>query len=159
MVVVIQQTAHTRPAANRPAATGSPERLNQFVADALMVPLTVVVRHEICNRATKMALPQQDHALEALLLDRPHESFRVRVAVRCPQRRLNDSHALLLEERQHGTTPLSIAIADQHATVSQDPVHRIRQAAHGLHHEGFTGDGVEPATWTRRECSSMTKTV
>jgi hypothetical protein len=65
MVVVIQQTAHTRPAANRPAATGSPERLNQFVADALMVPLTVVVRHEIRNRATKMALPQQDHALKA----------------------------------------------------------------------------------------------
>ena len=56
MVVVIQQTAHTRPAANRPAATGSPERLNQFVADALMVSLTVVVRHEVRNRAAKVAL-------------------------------------------------------------------------------------------------------
>jgi hypothetical protein len=52
-VKVIQQTAHTRSAANGSAAIGSPERLNQFVADALMVPLTVVVRDELRNRAAK----------------------------------------------------------------------------------------------------------
>jgi hypothetical protein len=62
-VVVIQQAAHTRSAANRPAATGSTERLNQFVADALMVPLTVVVRDELHNRAAKVALTQRDHAV------------------------------------------------------------------------------------------------
>ena len=85
-VVVIQQTAHTRRAANRPAATGSPERLNQFVANALMVPLTVVVRHELRNRAAK--------------IDR--------------------------------TTPLPIAITDQHTTTSQDAIEPIGQMTHGL---------------------------
>jgi hypothetical protein len=94
-VVVIHQPAHTRSAANRPAATGSLERLNQFVADALMVPLTVVVRDELRNRAAKVALTQRDHAVEAFLLDRPNKPLGVRVAVRRAERCLNDPDVLL----------------------------------------------------------------
>ena len=104
-----------------------------------MIPLSMVVGDELGNRASKMSLPQWNYARKALLLDRPNEPLCVRVAVRCSERRLNDPNSLLLEELQHGTTLLSIAIADQHATVSQDTVNRIRQAAYGLHHEGFIG--------------------
>ena len=113
--------------------------IEQLVVQPLVVPLAMVVGHELGNRTSKMSLSEQDHALEALLLDRPNESLRVRIAVRCQERRLNDPHSVLVEERQRGTTPLSIAIADQHATVSQDTVNRIRQAAHALQHKGLVG--------------------
>jgi hypothetical protein len=46
-----------------------------------MVPFTVVVRHEVRNRAAKMTLTQRDHAVEAFLLDRPNEPLGVRVGV------------------------------------------------------------------------------
>ncbi len=138
-VVVIQHATYPLAAANRSLAIRSPERLNQLVADALMIPLDMVVGDELGDCASKMSLPQRDHARKALLLDRPNEPLRVRVAVRCPERRLNDPNALLFEEFQHGTTPLPIAVAYQHATVGQDTVNRIRQAAYGLHQEGLIG--------------------
>ena len=115
-----------------------PERLNQLVTDALMIPLGMVVRDELGDRASK-TLTQRDHARKAFLLDRPNEPLRVRVAVRCPERRLNDTDSFPLEELQHRTTPLSIAIADQDATVSQDSVNRIRQAVYALQNKGFVG--------------------
>jgi hypothetical protein len=85
-----------------------------------MIPLVVVVGHELGYRATKMPLPEQDHALEALLLDRPNESLRVRVAVGCAERCPNDSYSLVFKEFQYATAPLPIAIADQYASVRQD---------------------------------------
>jgi len=53
-------------------AIRSPERLNQLVTDAVMIPLGMV-SNELGNRASKMSLPQRNHAREALLLDRPNE--------------------------------------------------------------------------------------
>jgi hypothetical protein len=49
-------------------AIRSPERLNQLVADALMIPLGFVMGNELGNRASKMSLTQRNHAREALLL-------------------------------------------------------------------------------------------
>jgi hypothetical protein len=80
----------------------SPERLNQSVADALMVPLAMVVGHEVGNGAPKMALTERDHAIEALLLDRSHEALRVGVTVWRAKRRLHDPHSFPLEELPHG---------------------------------------------------------
>jgi hypothetical protein len=39
-------------------AIRSPERLNQFVPDALMIPLAMVVGHEFGDDASKMSLPE-----------------------------------------------------------------------------------------------------
>ena len=44
-----------------------PERLNQLVTDALMIPLGMVVRDELGNRASKMALTLRDYARKAFL--------------------------------------------------------------------------------------------
>ena len=104
-----------------------------------MVPLTVVVRHEVRNRAAKVALAQRDHAVEAFLLDRPNEPLGVHVAVRRAERRLNDPNVLLFQELQHGTTPLPIAITDQHATTSQDTIEPIGQMTPGWDDERFAG--------------------
>jgi hypothetical protein len=93
--------------------------------------------HELRYRATKMPLPRQDHAVEALLLDRPHQPLRIRVAVGCSERRRNDPDSRLFEELQHGTTPFTVTIADHYATTRQYAVNRIRQVTHGLSDEGF----------------------
>jgi hypothetical protein len=45
-------------APNNSLAIGSPERLNQLVTDALMIPLSMVVGDELGNRASKMSLPE-----------------------------------------------------------------------------------------------------
>jgi hypothetical protein len=43
----------------------------------------------------------------------------------------------VFKECQYATAPLPIAIADQHASVCQDAINRIRQVAHRLNDEGF----------------------
>ena len=111
----------------------------EVLRTSLMVPLTVVVRQEVRNRAAKVVLAQRDHAAEALLLDRPNEPLGVRVAIRRAERRLNDPDVLLFQELPHGTTPLSIAITGQHATTSQDGIEPIGQITHGLDDERFVG--------------------
>ena len=45
-----------------------------------MIPLAVVVDHELVDRVPEVALPQRDHAMQTLLFDRTHESLRVRIA-------------------------------------------------------------------------------
>ena len=78
-VVVVRQATYALVSANRSVDRRSPELLNQFVADALMVPLAIVVGHEVGNGAPKVALTERDHAIEALLFDRSHEALRIRV--------------------------------------------------------------------------------
>jgi len=121
----------------RSVAVGSREWLNQLVTDALAVSFGMVVGNELRDGAAKMSLPQQNYAIEALLLDRPHEPFRVGVAVGCTEWRANDLDSLSFEKLQHGAAPLPVAIADQYATARQHPVNRIRQATHRLNDEGF----------------------
>jgi len=60
---------------------------------------------------TKMSLPQRDHTIKALLLDRASESLSVRIAVRCPERRPNDPDEIL---RAQGTW---VAVTPERATV------------------------------------------
>jgi len=124
-------------------AIGSRGWVNQLVTNALMIPLCMVVGDELRNRASQMPFPEQDHALEARFLDRPNESLRVRIAVRCTERRPNDSHTFVFNEFQYATAPLAMAIADQFASLYQDAINRIRQVAHGLHDERFIWVRVE----------------
>jgi hypothetical protein len=75
-VVIVQHASDPLTAANTTLAIGSLERLNQLVTDALMIPVSMVVGDELGNRASKMSLPAQDHALEAhsSLIDRTNRS-------------------------------------------------------------------------------------
>jgi hypothetical protein len=92
-VVIVQHATNPLTAANAASAICSLERLNQLVTDALVVPLGMVVDYELGNRASKMSFPEQDHPLQALLLDRPNESLCVRVAVGCTERCPNEPHS------------------------------------------------------------------
>ena len=80
-VVVVQHAAQALPPAKGTRGIGTPQRLNELVAKALVVPLGVVVRHELRDRAPKVTLPEQNHAIQALLFDRADEPLRVGVGV------------------------------------------------------------------------------
>jgi hypothetical protein len=158
-VVVVQHATDPLASANRSLATGLPKRLNQRVTNALVVSLSMVVGHELGHRPAKMPFPQRDDAIEALFLDRPNEPLCVGVAVGCSEWRANDPDSFLFEEFQHGTTPLPVAVTDQDGTADQYTVNGIRQVTHGLNDECFVPYRVEPARWTRRDCSSITNSV
>jgi hypothetical protein len=46
-----------------------------------MIPLSVVMRHELSDRASQRRLADEDHAIEALVFDRAHKSLCVRILV------------------------------------------------------------------------------
>jgi hypothetical protein len=57
------------------AADVAAKRLNQFVLVTLVVPLGVVVRHELRRRTPEMALAQQDQiSRHSSLMDRTNHS-------------------------------------------------------------------------------------
>ena len=75
----------TEPLAARDATTGwrcRRQRQDQAIVEPLVIPFVVVVRDELADGATQRALADQDHALEAGVLDGAHEARRVGVQVR-----------------------------------------------------------------------------
>jgi len=43
--------------------------VDQFIAEALMVALAMIVDYELGERATEMALTERNHAVQAFLFD------------------------------------------------------------------------------------------
>jgi hypothetical protein len=64
-VVEVQHPAHAPPSANNTLAIGSRQRLNEIVPDALMIPLRVIVRHELRESAPKVPFAEEQHAVQA----------------------------------------------------------------------------------------------
>jgi hypothetical protein len=56
-------------------------RRDQAVPDALVVPILMVVRREFPSCLPQRSFPEEDHAVEALLLDGPYGSLGVGVQV------------------------------------------------------------------------------
>jgi hypothetical protein len=57
-----------------------------------MVPLPVVVRHELVERTEQPPLPEEDQTIETLRTDRADEALRVGVGIRRLDRREYDPH-------------------------------------------------------------------
>jgi hypothetical protein len=55
----------------------------QLIPDPLMAALTLVVSYIPGNGPSGSVLPQEDHLLQTLPLDRPRKPLRIRVHVRC----------------------------------------------------------------------------
>jgi hypothetical protein len=84
---------------------GSRDPVNQLAGEALMVPLGMVVRDELANRAAKMAFTERDHAIEAVLSDRPNEPLRVGVTVGCAEwRPMTRTPSYSRNRARHGST-------------------------------------------------------
>ena len=56
-------------------------RLNQAVAEALVVALAVVMRHEVLNRCAQRTLAKQDQPFQARFFYAPNELLGVRIGL------------------------------------------------------------------------------
>src|SRR5262249_34411492 len=91
-VVVPQQPAQSVPTPNlRPASTCG-FRGDQLIPEPLMVPLPVIVRHELVEGAKQPTLAEQDQAVETLCSDRAHKALRVGVGIGRLDGRLYDPY-------------------------------------------------------------------
>ena len=55
--------------------------LDQLVLKALVVALAVIVLEELRDRPAEMTFAERDHPVQALVLDRAHEAFRVGICM------------------------------------------------------------------------------
>ena len=93
--VVVQHAAQALPPTHRSHDVLVAKRLDQFVLKTLMVPLRVVVRHELCQCTPEMVLTEQDQTVQAFLFDGAHEPLCIGVAVGRVRRCSDDPNALM----------------------------------------------------------------
>ena len=103
-----------------------------------MIPLAMVVIDEFLEGASKVALAERHHPIEALVLDGPHEPFGLGVRIGRLTWRLHDVHPGIAQQLSHVPAPLPITITDQHAVIAQWPV-GSGQRATDLAHEQIIG--------------------
>jgi hypothetical protein len=116
-----------------------------------MVPLPVVVRHELVEHSDQAPFPEENQAIETLLANRAHEPFRVGVGVRRLDGRQDDAHPRTLDDRSESLRPLAIPVADEDPMIHQEPIHGVGEAPRRLGHECGMGIGrrahdVDPPT-------------
>jgi hypothetical protein len=92
-VVIAENPAGSLTSTNRTTRSSYDRTLDELVPDALMIPLSVIVVHELPHQAPKVPLPHRYDSIEAFCLDRPDKALRVRVAVGRSGRRANHSNA------------------------------------------------------------------
>ena len=68
-------------------------RVDDLVVEALMVALQMVMCDVVSNNGAKMVLSQQNHLIEALILDRTNKAFRVRIQIGTLGRQLYGLHS------------------------------------------------------------------
>jgi hypothetical protein len=88
-----------------------------------------------------VSLPQRNHAIETLFLDRPHESLGVRIRVRGALGCQDHADAGVAKLLSHGAAPFPVPIPDQHTMSDQHAVISRRHEAHDLAHEHVIGMG------------------
>ena len=75
-IVVEKQSAEPFAACDRAlAGTDFILRIEQPIAQALMVPLVVIVFKELADCVVQRPFPEEDHAVQAGLFDRPYEAL------------------------------------------------------------------------------------
>ena len=62
------------------------QRSDQLVSETLVVPLGVVVTDVFVDRGSEMIFSEGDYPVEALLLDREHETLGMGVQIRAARR-------------------------------------------------------------------------
>ena len=103
--VVVPQRAAEALSANDDATSATDGRLgiDDHIFETLMVPFPMVVLDEIADGATQGVFAEEDHPVEALLLDGPHESLGPCVQIERPGRAPQGLASALLEHA--GETP------------------------------------------------------
>jgi hypothetical protein len=79
--VIVQQAAKVLTPVDPSLASTQRATVDEPVPEPLMIPLAMGVLDELRERLSKVALTKRYEPIEALLFDRPHEAFSVRVAL------------------------------------------------------------------------------
>jgi hypothetical protein len=86
-VVVQQATESLTPVA--PSLASKRATFDEPILEPLVIPLATVVIDELRKHPSKVALAERYYLIEALVFDRPHEPFGVRVRIGRLKRRLS----------------------------------------------------------------------
>src|SRR5258705_1670648 len=87
-----------------------------------MISLAMIVGDELRDSLSEVLLAERNQPVQTFFFDRPHEPLRVGIRIGGLIRRAYNAHANLAEPFAHRRGPLSIAIADQHIVLTQDPI-------------------------------------
>ena len=99
--VVIEEPTEPRPTTN-PAPGRPGPVIDERVVQPLMIPLAMIVSHELCDGSSKVALADRYDPIETFLFNGSHKAFGVRI--------------WRLIRRLHDTDPVMFHVsADVHA--------------------------------------------
>jgi len=160
-VIVAKEPAQTRAAPDWPVCRRWSEtfRGNEPIVNTLVIPFPMVVGYERCERSAQVGFPKDDDPIQAFLLDRPDKSLRVRIAVGCLKRRLHDPDADIGQGLAERRAPFGISIADQDSVALRTPSSALVSTRATWSTKASSGCAVDPTRCTRRDSSSMTKSV
>ena len=65
-----------------------------------------------------MTLPERDHAMQTLVLNRAHEPFGIGIRVRRLKRRLHHTDTGRAQPLAYGCTPLGVSVTNEHAVAT-----------------------------------------
>src|SRR5688572_19598351 len=117
----------------------SREWVDQAIAESLMRSLGVVVGAVLREGVAQRPWSDEDHSVQALRLDRTHESLGERVAVRRSGRAEDDATAVVFERTPERIAELPVAIEDQEPLLPQKSVDAVGQIPSDLIHEVVVG--------------------
>ncbi len=132
---------------------------DQSIAESLVVPLAVIVRHKLVDDVAQTSLPEENDPIETLFTDRAHEPLRVGIGIRRLNRRLQDAHAGAFDEAPECARPFRVPVTNQSPMSHEEAVDRVRETPRRLGQEGFVRVRRRAATCTRRVHRSSTKSV
>ncbi len=110
-------------------------RFDQAVTQALVAALAVIMGHVRADSSPERTLGEEDHPLEALALNRKHESLGVRVQIRGSDWQAHDVRSGAGENVTKLLRVLPVAIQDQVALLEEESVESIGQIVSHLEHE------------------------
>jgi hypothetical protein len=120
-----------------------------------MVPLPMVVRHELVEGPEQATYPEKDQAIETLPADRAHKALRVRGGIRRLDGRQHDPHARALDDAVVAVRPLGVPVADEEPMACQKSIDRIGQASRGRRHK----PGIRGGRRARHANSSLRRSI
>ena len=115
-------------------------RFEESITASLVWPLAMVMRYELGDGVSKVALPERHDAMQTFLFDGAYEALGVCIGIRGAIRRLDHPQPCVRELVPDGATPLGIPIADEHLVVGECPVvGEDQRAGHLVHEQGIGG--------------------
>src|SRR5690606_30679036 len=101
--------------------------IDEFVAEALVIPLSMVVLGIFLHRVTELALPKRDDLRQAFRFDRPNESLGVRVQIWASRREHDGPDSRTRQRDLEFLRERRIAIMYQESSAREEPGFGIRE--------------------------------